>query len=410
MLRLAAITAVVALAIAAGVQAQPDRTAACPAPKPLPASVKKPSKGASATQLANFLLALPQRKPCDVSLFTSKYIVGNTIIPGFYPEGSPLVPAPGPPPDEAAVRGQLGVFLKGQFAGNPARANAVLARFDRTALKERFPDPTLRAAFVSLRGTVAEGVDDYFLSRLDSLPPRFGGVSVPTAIAQSATNGDKRQIFFNSRYQGENFALFVGIVPHEILHHDNLKTATEEAILNALTAIVHMQLLSRHPGLATSGTELSRQLNDEVIALVNSRALGSSRSAIVAPNGRGLAPGSSNEVARNAPDLLTAFARSLENAYGYSRAPTTPAPEALRGALTAILAPAVKIPKPLTYSKKTALLFSRLNDTWLSPVDRLRVSVLLGLVSMEEITAYTGLSRVKAVSMFRLAPILAAMK
>jgi hypothetical protein len=38
------------------------------------------------------------------------------------------------------------------------------------------------------------------------------------------------------------------------------------------------------------------------------------------------------------------------------------------------------------------------------------VSVLLGLVSMDEITAYAGLSREQAVSMFRLAPILAVMK
>jgi hypothetical protein len=51
-----------------------------------------------------------------------------------------------------------------------------------------------------------------------------------------------------------------------------------------------------------------------------------------------------------------------------------------------------------------------MNDTWLSPVDRLRVSVLLGLVSVEEIVKYTGVARERAVSMFRLAPILAVMK
>jgi hypothetical protein len=38
------------------------------------------------------------------------------------------------------------------------------------------------------------------------------------------------------------------------------------------------------------------------------------------------------------------------------------------------------------------------------------VSLLLGLVSMEEIVKYTGLTRTKAIAMFRLAPILAAMK
>ena len=81
----------------------------------------------------------------------------------------------------------------------------------------------------------------------------------------------------------------------------------------------------------------------------------------------------------------------------------------LAAVLRKLLAPGVALPKPLTYSKTTAELFSRMNDTWLSPADRLRVSVLLGLVSMDEITTYTGLSRAKAVSTFRLAPILAAM-
>jgi hypothetical protein len=35
---------------------------------------------------------------------------------------------------------------------------------------------------------------------------------------------------------------------------------------------------------------------------------------------------------------------------------------------------------------------------------------MVGLVSMEQITTYTGLTRAQAISMFRLAPILAAMK
>ena len=49
---------------------------------------------------------------------------------------------------------------------------------------------------------------------------------------------------------------------------------------------------------------------------------------------------------------------------------------------------------PLTFGKQTADALSPMNDRWLPPVERLRVSVLLGLVSMEEIVA----------------PVLAAMK
>jgi hypothetical protein len=71
--------------------------------------------------------------------------------------------------------------------------------------------------------------------------------------------------------------------------------------------------------------------------------------------------------------------------------------------------PGIRVSKPVTYSKKTALLFSRMNDTWLSPVERLRISVLIGLVSVEEITRHTGLSRAKSISTFELGPILSAM-
>ena len=134
---------------------------------------------------------------------------------------------------------------------------------------------------------------------------------------------------------------------------------------------------------------------------------GSSRSAIIAPGGRGTAPGST---------------RSRRDLYGHGKewnlfrqqppSPTDsgPAPPVFADVLRGLLASNVAVPKPLTYSKKTAELMGKSNDTWLSPIDRLRVSVLLGLVSMEEIVKYTGLTRAKAVAMFRLAPILAAMK
>jgi hypothetical protein len=379
---------VCAVALAAAAQAAPRASTACPPPKPLPASVKRPPKGASATQLANFLLALPQRKPCDVNLFTSRFSNGAA---GFYPEGSAMMPAAGPPQAEAQIRAQLSAFME----GSSSKA-AALALFDRADLRSKL-EPTLRAALASVRGTIAEPVIDYFLSRsYDAL--RFG--SLPDQNAVAAATGGGRVISVNRRYEAEHFAYLTGVFPHEVLHHDSGNApGPEEAILTGLTAIVHMQVLSRHPELATSGTELSRQLNTHVLLLVNSRAPGSPGIALVAANGRGIAPGGSLK----APDFFTFFASR-------SPAQTSPAPPVLATVLRKLLAPGVVIPKPLTFSKQTAGLFSRINDTWLSPVDRLRVSVLLGLVSMDEITTYTGLSRAQAVSMFRLAPILAAMK
>jgi hypothetical protein len=394
-LRLVGLASACAFAVLAvgSVRAAPDAASACPAPKPLPAAVKRPPKGASATQLANFLLALPQRKPCDVSMFTSRYDSGTV---GLYPEGSAMVPASGPVLTEDQARAQLGAFMR----GSPKRGEA-LRLYGAEQVKAKIAEPSLRAAFAAVVGTPGGST----LSSLVKLPTvttiRYGGVSNPTAVAQASGSS----VLVNRRYASEHFGLLIGVIPHEILHHDNAVPGVEEAILNGLTAIVYLQTLARHPELATSGTELSREKNDEALRLLNSRSPGSSRAALVVPNGRGIAPGS----ARTASDVFTFYLRSEVGRPGGNADPsaTAPAPPILAAILRAFLAPGVKLPKPLTYSKKTAELFSKMNDTWLSPVDRLRVSVLLGLVSMEEITAYTGLSRAKAIATFRLAPILA---
>jgi hypothetical protein len=395
-----ALVLVVTLATTAG-QAAPERIAACPAPKPLPASIKRPPKGASATQLANFLLALPQRTPCDVNLFTSRFQPSDS--PGVYPEGPPMQPLPSATPTEAQVRSQLVSFL-----GGSADMAAALALFDRADIKAKLPDPTLRAALVALRGTVAEAVIEFFLRSAYGAPPRFGGLP-NTIVARANLVGypqKKIEIVFNRRYQPEHFALLSGSLAHEILHHDEPTNYPEEVVLNALIAITHMQLVARHPDLGTSGTELSRVMNGWALEFMNSRVPGSSRSSLLAPNGKGVAPASP----KNVPDFWTLVTKAYTGQIRSGTPDAVTAPPAFAAFLRKLLAPGVALPKPLTFSKKTAELFSRMNDTWLSPIDRLRVSVLLGLVSMDEVVTYTGVTRTKAIAAFRLAPILAAMR
>ena len=389
-----AVAVILMTAVTAG--AAPERSAACAAPKPLPASLKRPPAGASATQLANFLLALPQRKPCDVNLFTSTFANGTA---GFYPQGTPMQPVAGSPSMDAQVRAELVAFMEGSDA-----KTAALALYDRADVRTKVPLPTLRAALASLHGSVAEPVIAYFLSR--PYVVRFG--SLPGSFALAAITGQDPQVMtFNRRYEGEHFALWSGVFAHEVLHHDRgPASATEEVILNTLNNVVHMTVLARRPKLATSGTELSRQTNSWAVVLVNSRVPGSAKSAIIAPKGKGTLPGS----AMSQPDLWSHGKDFHALGYPAKASDSSPAPPVFAALLRRILAPGVALPKPLTYSKKTAELFSKMNDTWLSPVDRLRVSVLLGLVSMEEIVKYTGLTRPKAITMFRLAPILAAMK
>jgi hypothetical protein len=216
----------------------------------------------------------------------------------------------------------------------------------------------------------------------------------------------KMQIILNVRFQGDHFALLSAVFAHEILHHDTAANNAEEVLLNAVTATVHTQLLSRHPELAALDTELSRNMNDYVLEFANSRTPGSPRSAIIAPGGKGVVPGS----AKDAADFWAVISKQYVGQIRGGTPETLPAPPVFATVLRALLAPGATIAKAPVYSRATVQLFSRLNDTWLSPVDRLRVSVLLGLVSVEEIVKYTGLTRAKAIADFRLAPILAAMK
>jgi hypothetical protein len=392
------LAALTALVVALGAEAGTERSAVCAPPKPLPAGTKRPPANATPTQLASFLLALPQRKPCDIGLFTSKFQPGDW--PGLYPDGPPMQPLPRTTPTEATARAQLASFL----TGSPVRS-AALALFDRADVKAKMPDPTLRAALAALRGTAGEPAIDLFLRSPLLDAPRFGGLGVQMLGRASIVGYPNRKIaiIVNVRHQAEHPALLSTTVMHEILHHDVVPASfPEEILLNWVAGVVHMQMLARQPALAMGGTELSRFMNEWALELTNSRAPGSHRIALVVPNGRGVAPGSP----LNVPDFWT-FMTNV-----YKKNPTrndavAPAPAAFRAILAKLLAPGVA-PKTAVFSKKTAQLFSRMNDTWLSPVDRLRVSVLLGLVSVEEIVAYTGLTRARAIATFRLAPILAA--
>jgi hypothetical protein len=117
--RVSCAAALAALLLAASATAGPGRSTACPAPRPLPPGIAQPRKGAADADLARFLLALPQRNPCDVNLFTSVLQPGDW--PGFYPEGTPMVLAPGVTPDEAEVRSRLAPFSDATSAAPPAR-------------------------------------------------------------------------------------------------------------------------------------------------------------------------------------------------------------------------------------------------------------------------------------------------
>lgn len=336
-------------------------------------------------QLANKVLRLDPRNPADVDLFTSKFQLG---IQGFYPAGSSMSPASGPVLAEPQVRTRLKTFLNGQFNNDGRKVNAALALFDASDTKGLIPEPTLRAAVIGMKGTLLQPTINYLLNGGAFSQVRYGGVSNPSAVAQVTGS----TVIVNRRYDREDFRHLIGVMGHESLHDDNSVPGAEEAILTSLTAMTYLQVLSKHPERAHTGTELARQMNTFALLFLNSREHGSPTSEVNAPTGRGVASGSP----RNEPDIWSVFDGD---------ATTSPASAPL-GQITRSLG----VGSASRFSLATAKSFKDLNDSWLSDVGRVQISVLLRLVSVKTIANKTGLSRSEVKRKLRLGPYLDAIK
>ena len=345
------------------------------------------AKTLTANQIANKVLALKQTKPAKLRLFSTY----------FYPSGPSMVPASGPKPSKAQARQRLKNYFQSQRGGSSGRTSRALALYDNPNVTDKIPDPTLRAAFAGMVGTIFEPTINDFLKRHVFTGVGYGPTFPTNAIAQSQPDSPagagKRKITVNSRYARESFEPLIAIMGHEIQHNDQANTNAEEAVMSEETAMVRAQVLSGHPELAYKGTELARRINDFALVLQNSRHPGSPNPVIFAPDGLGAMPGSPS----NVPDMWSAL-----NGSGSS-----PAPGVSRAIFKNILRTGTKIPNPLSFNLSSAKLFEKLNDKWLSDVGRLQISVLLQLVSVKTIADTAQISQSKAISTLHLKPYLA---
>lgn len=215
----------------------------------------------ASAQSASDILKQPPFPPTDVSMF-------DTVE---YPDGPAMVPASSGPTDEATLRGLLSNLLNDRFPSSPKTVNQALAVFDSQSAKTVVPDPRLRAALVALKGTTGEPAIAGVLGNFSAV--RFGSTD-PGAIAQvdaPPPGSDKPIITFNQRYQFEDFRLLAPVMVHEALHQDNNVTNKEELIANSIDTLVYGQFLLESPDLATSGTELARYQNTELMGRINTR-------------------------------------------------------------------------------------------------------------------------------------------
>jgi hypothetical protein len=218
---------------------------------------------------AQQILRGPSFAPRDVNMFS----------PQLY-RGVETGPAAPHPINELQLRGEALVTLIKRFKGNLIAVAQGTAIYDDPRVKRVVADPRLRAALAMLKGTVGEGAIDGIKSGVYSVvyfgtPPANGPNSSPQDTAgQVVPDPDrpgKLQIIFDTRYQYEDAKLLAGVLSHEALHEDVADSNKEELTNTAIDTAVYAQLINEDPGLARSGTELSRRFNTALMALINSR-------------------------------------------------------------------------------------------------------------------------------------------
>ena len=203
---------------------------------------------------ADVTLSLRPFAPTDVNQFT----------PGVYTEASEMIPASGDTLTHKTARTALEVFLSKRIADADSLQQKV-SIFDDLILIDKIPNPTLRAGLVSLNGTVAESAIDA-IQRGPFGPIAFGIITSGDYAEVKSDNS----VIVDERYRSEAFALFGPVFTRIALQTDTQTGRAEEITGSAILALAAMQQALIDSTIAQSGTELSRRLNTQIFARLNS--------------------------------------------------------------------------------------------------------------------------------------------
>ncbi len=161
-----------------------------------------------------FTLACRGFVPTDVSKFTTD-LYSTAPTPAT---ASTAIP-------EATVTSELTAFLQKKVdlgIITAGQRDAALARYNNATTKNLVPDANLRAAMVSLTGTLAEGAIASYLdgSNLSGKPYTIVDFSTPpdptVPVAQTIIRSDERlRTLVKPQYAGESFEALSAILAHE---------------------------------------------------------------------------------------------------------------------------------------------------------------------------------------------------
>ncbi|MFQ5381034.1 MAG: hypothetical protein ACE5EF_05365 [Dehalococcoidia bacterium] len=211
--------------------------------------------------------------------------------------------APALDPDEqdvGAQRALLTAHLEAR-AALPETVSVAIARFDAMA-PAIVPSPKLRAAIAALTGTFAEPALDYLLGDLNCTGRPAALIAFqpppdqPDLLARSSRTEDGALVIsINPRLAGERIEHLMPILVHEATHCDEADGRFEEIAATAFDTLFYIQLLVSFPDLPRAGTTLSRELNVDALAMLNSgRAVPESGGVLATAGAGAVLPGSSS--------------------------------------------------------------------------------------------------------------------
>ncbi|MBI5669880.1 MAG: hypothetical protein HZC41_17945 [Chloroflexi bacterium] len=203
--------------------------------------------------------------PTDIELFN----------PSVYPDGSEMQPPRGEGPTESEVLNLLRDYLEDEFPQDQQAQLTSLVLFNDPDAVATIPSPTLRAGMVALRATLAEPAIDVILhgetanGKALVASVQFND-DLPSNVFGTVSYIDPMTIEINGFGRADYPFMFTRTLAHEPLHSDSFNGVYEEGILTALDTLVYLEQLSRHPEMATIGTQFARFHNANALARLNS--------------------------------------------------------------------------------------------------------------------------------------------
>lgn len=219
--------------------------------------------------------------------------------------------------NQMAMRQALDDHLQARGTNNELRTKA-LNRFDAMPV-DVMPSPKMRAALAALTGTFADAAIDYLLTDKNCTgkpaalivfqePPE-----APDLLGRSTFTTDRRRVIsLNPSTEGDRIEHLMPLLVHEAIHCDRDDGRFEEIAATALDSFLYMQLLAVDPTLVQANTPLARDLNIDVVAMINSgRAVPESVGVLKSPSVTQAVPGSTARAA-SFGDLVVAAYEGLE--------------------------------------------------------------------------------------------------